>query len=89
MAHHNFEPDLDARHRLTDLHLGATGQYPNGRYGERDEGEIKFAVAADKANGIVLIEFGKPVHSFGMTPAQASELADMLHQKSFECRGIV
>jgi hypothetical protein len=68
--------------------LGATGKYPEGRYGEHDEGEIKFAVAADAKNQKVLIDFGKPVHSLGLTPEQAVELAELLHAKAWAARGI-
>lgn len=76
------------REELESIRLGATGQYPNGQYGKHDEGEIRFAVAADKARGVVLIDFGKPIHSLGITHEQAAELADLLRAKAWECRGI-
>lgn len=70
------------------LGLGATGKYPNGKLDEHDEGEIKIAIAADPANRCVRIDFGKPVAFIGFTPEQAREIADMLTEKAFECRGI-
>lgn len=91
MAHHNFETsDLGKYLSREDKGtLGATGAFPNGSYAPRDEGEIRFAVAADPSKGVVLVDFGKPVHSLGMTAKQAEELAETLRKKAWECRGIV
>jgi hypothetical protein len=89
MAHHNFDLGDDIKKLLGFKgELGATGNYPNGQYSSRDEGEIQFAVAADAAKQVVLVDFGKPVHSLGLTPDQAVELADLIHKKAWECRGI-
>ena len=97
MAHHNFDSDMSKELRrlvgdLDDLKrsekLGATGEYPHGRYGKHDEGEIRFAIAADRQQRKVLIDFGKPVHSLGMTPEQASELAELLIAKAMQAKGI-
>lgn len=81
MAHHNFDVPSNSP-------LGATGLFPEGRYGDHDEGEIRFAIAADPQEGKVLIDFGKPVHSLGMTIDQAVELADAIQKKAWEARGI-
>jgi hypothetical protein len=89
MAHHNFDHRDAIREQLLGLNLGATGQYPEGRYGPHDEGEIKFAVAADAPNQKVLIEFGKPVRSLGMNAEQAQGLINMLQAKLWELRGII
>jgi hypothetical protein len=90
MAHHNFDYEKlrELQGLVNDAGIGATGQYPHGHYGEHDEGEIKFAIAADARNQKVLIDFGKPVHSLGLTPDQATELADLIQKKAWECRGI-
>lgn len=89
MAHHNFEMNDAIKKMLgIDEKLGATGSFPDGKYCRNDEGEIRFAVAADPVKQLVLIDFGKPVHSLGMTPDQAVELADLIHRKAWECRGI-
>lgn len=55
---------------------GPTGRYPEGRMNERDEGEIQFGVTAH--DGKVLVDFGTPVRSIGMTPEQACELGRLL-----------
>ena len=89
MAHHNFDPKI-LRHLSggDDLGLGATGRFPEGQLCVHDEGEIRFAIAADPKNGKVLIDFGKPVHSLGLTTEQAIELAEMLTAKAWAARGI-
>jgi hypothetical protein len=62
--------------------LGATGRRPYGRLAnnETDEGELQFALAADHANGIVRVEFGKAVQWLGLPVAQARALAAALTQ---------
>lgn len=104
MAHHFSEsisgqhatnPLMDELAKVKDdlrkemLGLGATGQYLHGKLCEQDEGEIKIAIAADPAKGVVLIDFGKPIASIGFTPKQANDIANMLIEKAFACRGIV
>jgi len=89
MAHHNFDTPEDLKRMFNELApqppFGATGRYPMGTYSENDEGEIRFGVAADKRNKKVLVDFGKPVHSLGMTPEQALELAASLKAKAESC----
>lgn len=58
--------------------LGATGTFSQGKLNDDDQGDIKLAVAYDKLDGIVRIEFGKPVAWLGMPPPQAIELAKLL-----------
>ena len=53
--------------------VGATGLYPGGQLGEHDEGELRFKVSV--IDGRLVLDFGKPVHSLGMTPQQACDLA--------------
>lgn len=60
--------------------LGPTGKFPDGRVSKIDEGEIKFGIASH--SGKVFMDFGKPVHSLGMTPQQAMDLAQMLIKKA-------
>ncbi len=56
--------------------FGATDQYPEGKLADHDEGEIRFGVT--DAEGKVIINFGKSVRSFGLTPEQAKELGGIL-----------
>jgi len=58
--------------------LGATGRFPGGQLTRNDEGEILFAVGHLK--GKVIVNFGSPVASLGMTLKEARELALSLRQ---------
>jgi hypothetical protein len=56
---------------------GATGDFPDGKLDETDEGGLAFGVGHD-AQGYVRIDFGKPVAWMAMPAAQAVELARLL-----------
>jgi hypothetical protein len=58
--------------------LGATGTFSQGKIDDTDEGDLKLGVAYDKLNGIVRIDFGKPVAWLGMPPEQAIQLGKLL-----------
>jgi len=64
--------------------LGATGRFPFGKADATDEGELTMALAADHANGIVRIHFGKPIAWIGLPTTHARELAAMLIAKADE-----
>jgi len=68
----------------TEKELGATGQFPDGKIGKEDEGEIMFAVAADKKRGLVHVDFGKPVQWLALTVKQAADLGQALNAKARE-----
>lgn len=74
--------DAALREEALRLQLGATGHYPGGKLAEHDEGELQFAVGT--LQGKVIVNFGKPVASLGMTPAQARLLAKSLRAKAGE-----
>lgn len=64
--------------------LGATGRFPYGKAGADDEGELRMALATDRANGIVRIIFGKPIAWIGLPAREARQLAAMLNEKADE-----
>lgn len=70
--------------KIKGFKLGATGRSPYGRLNADDEGELRFALAADRANGVVRVEFGKPVAWLGLPSAIARELARALIEKADE-----
>jgi hypothetical protein len=70
--------------KLKDFTLGATGQFPYGKAGNDDEGELRMALAADHGHGIVRLEFGKPVGWLGLPSPLARQLAAMLIEKADE-----
>lgn len=52
---------------------GAVGSFPDGQLGPNDEGSLQFGLSA--VDGRVVIDFGKPVRSLGMTPQEACDFA--------------
>lgn len=60
------------------LGLGASGDFPQGRLTETDEGELRLAVG--HKDGKVIIHMGTPVSWFGMDAYQATALANSLHE---------
>lgn len=78
MASHNFQLEPERRDTMRKLlnttgFIGATGLFPHGQLGPHDEGELRFRVST--IDGRIVLDFGKPVHSLGMTPQQACDLA--------------
>jgi hypothetical protein len=58
--------------------FGATGEFPQGKLDDTDEGALKIGVAYDKLNGIVRVEFGKPTAWIGLPPPEAIQFAQLL-----------
>jgi hypothetical protein len=59
---------------------GATGDHPQGKLNGDDEGGLRMAIAADQRNGIIRVDFGKPVAWLGLDKATALALADNLRK---------
>lgn len=57
--------------------LGPTGQFPAGKADANDEGEIRFGIALGQ-DGLVHLNFGKPIAYFALPPQGAVELAKLL-----------
>jgi hypothetical protein len=64
--------------------FGASGEYPDGKLTECDEGEITFGVAAYGSQ--IMLNFGKPVVWFAMNAEQADALGSILKKKAEETR---
>ena len=64
--------------------IGATGTHSEGKFNEDDEGDLRLAIAADHVDGIVRIEFGKPVSWLGLPPDQALHFGQMIINKAKE-----
>lgn len=58
--------------------FGALGTFSQGKVDDTDQGDLRMGVAYDPVDGIVRIEFGKPVAWLGLPPAQAIEFARLL-----------
>lgn len=60
---------------MTNPKIGPTGDYPQGKLNEDDEGGLGILVATDIGSGTVRIQFGKRISWLGMDVETASELA--------------
>lgn len=60
-----------------DKKLGPTGQFPDGKLNADDEGEIQLGVTHD-ADGLVRVNFGKPIAWLAMPKETAIMFAHML-----------
>lgn len=58
--------------------LGATGTFSQGRLNDDDQGDIKMAITYDPIDGVVKVDFGKPVAWLGLPPPQAMQLGKLL-----------
>ena len=88
VPHHGPEEEA-ARKRLIEQFTGtAKRQWPKGRVGGDDDGELSFAIAADPRHGVIKIVFGKEVSWLGLDLEAATKLRDLLSEKILELRGI-
>lgn len=55
------------------MDLGATGEFPEGKLGKHDEGQLKMAIG--EKDGKLVFDFGKSVRWIGMPPNQAIDFA--------------
>ncbi len=58
--------------------FGATGTFPQGVLNDDDQGAIKIGITFDKKDGLVHLDFGKPVAWAAFPPEMAAQLARML-----------
>lgn len=65
--------------------VGATGQYPHGRVGPGDLGELKSACYVK--NGKLILDFGKSLSWLAMTKEEAKTLAAGLFKMSEKLPG--
>ncbi len=69
-SHHSEEDERRQRELMDRFVKQGTGdaprEYPRGRIGPDDDGAVAMAIAADKKNGIIRIDFNKPVKWFGL-----------------------
>lgn len=79
-------------HQLFDANgkphtIGATGEFPEGKLSESDEGGISFGVASDPEKRAVTLNFSTPVAWLGMPPTVARDLAYLLlkHAEKLGC----
>ena len=78
-----FEDEQASRQRFQDqVDRRAKRTFSEGRLGAMDDGDLAFAIGADKDTQTVRIDFGKPVEWIAMNPQQAVELAQCLIKRA-------
>jgi hypothetical protein len=84
--HHETEISqaIEETTALPPTPLGPTGRFPGGKLTDRDKGELAFAVSV--FNSKVIINFGRPITSLGMSAREAKQLATLLRQKAAETK---
>lgn len=85
MQHHEPQISDEMAEMLRHVNmppLGPTGAFPDGKLTENDEGELRIGITSHK--GSVVLNFGKPVQSIGMTPKQARGLIRLLSKCALE-----
>lgn len=60
--------------------LGATGNFPDGKITDDDEGEIRIGIT--RKDDTVVIDFGKPIAWIGFTKEQAKEIGETLIRRA-------
>ncbi len=89
LSHHGDHEQLEAMRRFSDqLHGTARRQYPAGRMGAEDDGELSYAIANDDKYHTIVIRFAKPVEWIGLGLKEATELRDNLTERLHALRGI-
>ena len=87
-SHHGPE-ELSLIKQFTEQLEGRARQrYPHGKLNTDDRGSLALAMAVDKAKGVIIIDFGKPVDWIGLRLEDAELIRDMLTAKMLELRGI-
>ena len=75
--HHEERASSETRNTLAETllneRLGPTGRFPGGKLTDNDGGEIQFAVTVMK--GKIVVNFGIPIETLGMSPKQARGFA--------------
>jgi hypothetical protein len=56
--------------------LGLTGEFPDGKLNDSDEGGLRIAVGIE--DGRVVMTFGTPVAWIGASPQDAADLATLI-----------
>lgn len=89
-AHHGDQPRHNRAleqiiQRFNDQMEGRVRRaYSQGRISPQDDGDLAFAIAADKGHGTVVIDFGKPVTWIGLKPDDVARLVKVLVEKAQE-----
>lgn len=95
-ASHHGQPERDPKENenikkfLDQMEKRLTArEYPQGRISAEDDGAVAFAIAADPAKKVIVIDFGKPVEWVGLSVDDANQLINLLRRKITELGGVL
>lgn len=60
--------------------IGATGEFPDGKLTDDDEGEIRIGIT--EKDNVIVLDFCKPISWIGFTKEQAIQIAQTLIDKA-------
>lgn len=84
ISHHSAEEQAALERYVEEIMGKARVNHPEGRIHDHDEGETAYMIAADKAQGVVIIQFTKPMRWIGLPKKEATHLRDALTAKIAE-----
>ena len=87
MSHHSSDPNMEKA--MHEAMKQALGEFPDGKLSPDDEGAV--AMAVTHVDGVVKLQFPKPVAWLGLRPQEAVELAQLLihHARAAKPSGII
>jgi hypothetical protein len=74
----DYDKINELAHEFAQVKPGETGNFPDGKVAEDDEGELRMGVGVDTKNKLVVMDFGKAIKWFALNKEQTLELAGTL-----------
>lgn len=87
-SHHSGNQSELVKRFLEQINGTARRQYPAGRMGAEDDGQLSYAMANDDKHQTIVIRFGKPIEWVGLGLTEAVELRDQLTERIAALRGV-
>lgn len=78
--------DWDKIEDMARKSMGATGEFPDGRINEGDDGELRLSVGIDIVNQCVVMDFGQRVSWIGMPKADAEGISKAIAERAKELK---
>lgn len=78
--------DWDKIEEMAKESLGATGDFPDGKISEDDEGGLRLLIGIDRANQCVVVNFGQSVSWIAMPKADAEGISRAIAERAKELK---
>ena len=79
--------DIDRQKLINSLlanPLGATGNFPDGKLNENDQGELALSIGIDREKNVIIMNFGTQVAWIGIPKQQAIEMGEGMIKRANE-----